>query len=67
MPKCPRCFREYDHEIVILREDGVEIAYAHLDGEGGIDMCHSNEHDLPRPYEYDEATRTIFRSSEVQK
>jgi hypothetical protein len=64
--RCPRCFRPYDHEIAILREDGVEIAYAHVDSQGCVDMCHSDALELPRPYVYDEATRTVFGGSGVR-
>jgi hypothetical protein len=67
MTRCPRCGRPYHHEITILREAGVEIAFAHVGAEGEVDMCHSNDHDLPRPYVYDEATHTIFSASEVHE
>lgn len=65
MHPCPRCGRPYDHEIAILRPEGVELAFAHI-GEGGeVDMCHSDALELPRPYRYDEGTRTVFGATEV--
>jgi hypothetical protein len=66
MRRCPRCGEQYDHEIAILREEGVEIAYAHIDAEGGVDMCHSDVLDLPRPYVYDEESHTVYGTSEVR-
>lgn len=65
MRECPRCGRPYDHEIAILREEGVEIAYAHGSCDGSVDMCHSDTLELPRPYVYDEEHRMIFGSSGV--
>jgi hypothetical protein len=65
MKRCPRCGRRYEHEITILREDGVEIAYAHIGDDDEVDMCHAGDNELPRPYVYDEVTRTIFRSTGV--
>ena len=67
MRTCPRCGRPYHHEIAILREDGVETAFAHEGAEGEVDMCHSNALELPNPYAYDESTHTIFRTTEVRE
>ena len=65
MTVCPRCGRRYHHEISILRDDGIETAFAHIGDEGEVDMCHSDVLALPQPYFYDECTRTVFRRSEV--
>lgn len=67
MTVCPRCGRPYHHEIAILREDGVETAFAHIGPDGEVDMCHSDMLALPQPYIYDEDSRTIFRGSEVRE
>jgi Glu-tRNA(Gln) amidotransferase subunit E-like FAD-binding protein len=60
MKKCPICGRPVDAEITILRRTGTELAYAHHNADGAVDMCHSDELDLPRPYVYDEATQTVY-------
>jgi hypothetical protein len=60
LKNCPRCGRPVDAEITILRSTGTELAYAHYCEDGAVDMCHSDEIDLPRPYVYDEATQTVY-------
>ncbi len=67
MKRCPRCGEPYDHEIAILRDEGVEIAFAHIDEGGAVDMCHSDVLELPRPYIYDEQTKTVYGGSEVRE
>lgn len=66
MHHCPRCGRPVDAEIAILRSTGVERAFGHFGEDGVVDMCHSDEFDLPRPYVYDEVTQTVYGVSEVR-
>jgi hypothetical protein len=60
MATCPRCGREIDVEITILRDSGTELAYGHYGEDGAVDMCHSDDQELPRPYVYDEDTQTVY-------
>ncbi len=63
---CPRCGRPVDAEITILRETGAELAYGHYSEDGAVDMCHSDDLELPRPYVYDEETQTVYGVQEAQ-
>jgi hypothetical protein len=67
MDTCPRCGRPVDARIAILRDTGVELAYGHHTEDGAVDMCHSDEIELPRPYVYDEATQTVYGVREVPR